>query len=80
VTADYQPIPCVQHEQLEFSVLRKQRLQLEYGENGKSLRETVLPLDVNTRNGAEWLLFRREDGSEAEIRLDAIVAFHSARH
>ena len=35
----------------------------------------MLPLDVNTRNGAEWLKFRREDGSEMEIRLDAIVGF-----
>jgi Rho-binding antiterminator len=71
--AFYQPIPCIQHEQLEYSVLRKQRLQLIYDENGNTLQETVLPLDVNTRNGAEWLLFRREDGSEAEIRLDMII-------
>ena len=75
LTADYQPIPCAQHERLEFSVLRKFRLQLEYVENGERRREKVLPLDVNTRNGAEWLKFQREDGSETEIRLDAITGF-----
>jgi Rho-binding antiterminator len=68
---DYQPIACMQHERLEFSVLRKIPLMLEY--SGK--RERVLPLDVATRNGAEWLKFRREDGSEEEIRLDRIAFF-----
>lgn len=75
MNADYQPIPCAQHERLEFSVLRKQRLRLEYTENGEPRSEKVLPLDVNTRHGAEWLKFRREDGSEAEIRLDTIRSF-----
>lgn len=75
MTPDYQPIPCVQHERLEFSVLRKIPLRLEFVEQGERRHEKVLPLDVNTRNGAEWLKFRREDGSEMEIRLDAIVGF-----
>jgi Rho-binding antiterminator len=35
----------------------------------------VLPLDVATRDGAEWLKFRREDGSHEEIRLDRILSF-----
>jgi Rho-binding antiterminator len=75
MTSDYQPIPCVQHERLEFSVLRKILLRLEFVEQGERKHEKVLPLDVNTRNGAEWLKFRREDGSETEIRLDAITGF-----
>ncbi|HUW49831.1 MAG TPA: transcriptional antiterminator, Rof [Sulfuricella sp.] len=68
---DYQPIACVSHERLEFSVLRRIPLMLEY--SGQRVR--VLPLDVATRNGAEWLKFRREDGSEEEIRLDRIAFF-----
>lgn len=71
----YQPIPCIQHERLEFSVLRRLSLQIEYRDDGAVRSERVLPLDVSTRGGAEWLKFRREDGSEAEIRLDAIVQF-----
>jgi Rho-binding antiterminator len=67
----YQPIACMQHERLEFSVLRRIMLELTYA--GK--RERVLPLDVATRNGAEWLKFRRADGSEEEIRLDRIESF-----
>ena len=68
---EYQPIACILHERLEFSVLRKIPLMLEY--SGKC--ERVLPLDVTTRNGAEWLKFRREDGGEEEIRLDLISSF-----
>ena len=78
MTSDYQPIACAQHERLEFSVLRRLRLQLEYVENGEHKHEKVLPLDVNTRNAGEWLKFRREDGSETEIRLDAICRFSNA--
>jgi len=78
MTPDYQPIPCAQHERLEFSVIRKIPLRLEFVEQGKRRHEKVLPLDVNTRNGAEWLKFRREDGSEMEIRLDAIAGFQES--
>lgn len=69
--AEYQPIACMQHERLEFSVLRRIPLMLEYAGG----RERVLPLDVATRDGAEWLKFRRPDGSVEEIRLDRIESF-----
>ncbi|MFA7241137.1 MAG: transcriptional antiterminator, Rof [Sulfuricellaceae bacterium] len=75
---DYQPIACAQHERLEFGVLRKIPLDMKFVLHGEHKHEKVLPLDVNTRNGAEWLKFRREDGSETEIRLDAISGFFYA--
>lgn len=72
----YQPIPCAQHERLEFSVLRKIPLHLEYLQGTEKISHIVMPLDVATRNGAEWLEFRVIDGDETiEIRLDAIIAF-----
>lgn len=70
---DYQPIACMQHERLEFSVLRRIPLVLKYRLEGHRV-EKVMPLDVATRNGAEWLKFRREDGSVEEIRLDWILS------
>ncbi len=76
MTEPYQPIPCAQHERLEFSVLRRIPLQIVYRDGGGERGERVLPLDVVTRDGAEWLKFRRDDGSETETRLDAIVEFH----
>lgn len=73
----YQPIPCAQHEQLEFSVLRRHMLQLEYREGDVVRREKVYPLDVYTRDGAEWLKFKGDDGIAQEIRLDAIKYFQA---
>lgn len=72
---EYRPIPCMQHERLEFSVLRRLFLELEYVKDGVRHRERVLPLDVNTRSGAEWLIARREHGDVIELRLDAILEF-----
>lgn len=71
----YLPIACMQHERLEFSVLRRIPLKLEYRLEGQHRVEKVMPLDVATRDGAEWLKFRREDGSAEEIRLDRILSF-----
>ena len=73
--ADYQPIACALHEQLEFSVLRKISLELYYADGAGSCRERVMPLDVVTRDRAEWLKFKRENGEVAEIRLDMIISF-----
>ncbi len=69
---DYQPIACMQHERLEFAVLRRIPLHLKL----KDGRELIgLVLDVYTKGGAEWLKIR--DGGEAEetLRLDQIAAF-----
>jgi Rho-binding antiterminator len=71
----YQPIPCAQHERLEFSILRRLGLELEYGKDGVVRREQIRPLDVNTRDGAEWLKFQDADGVVQEISLDTIRYF-----
>lgn len=73
---DYKPITCVQHERLEFSVLRKIPLLLEYHNLSDKIRQIVLPLDVETRGGAEWLKFRVTGSDKIiEIRLDSIISF-----
>lgn len=74
---EYQPISCVQHERLEFSVLRQIPLLLEYHDNlSEKMRQIVLPLDVETRGGAEWLKFKAIGSDEIiEIRLDSIISF-----
>jgi transcriptional antiterminator Rof (Rho-off) len=77
--ADYQPIPCIDHERLEFAVLRRQRLSLRWLDGQGLEREAVvLPTDVATRQGAEWLSYREADGPETELRLDRILSFGPA--
>ncbi|HCA27022.1 MAG TPA: transcriptional antiterminator, Rof [Betaproteobacteria bacterium] len=79
MTKDYRPISCALHERLEFSVLRKIPLILQYyGEDSTVLQEQVAPLDVKTRGSAEWLTFQRGDGSVAEMRLDAMISIQEA--
>lgn len=72
----YTPIACALHERLEFAVLRRHALDLSWKEAGEIRRARVLPLDVYTRDGAEWLKVRLDDGHEMALRLDRICAFH----
>jgi len=64
----YRPIPCIQHERLEYAALTRQWLDVKV--DGKVQR--LLPLDVYTRDGAEWLQARNEVGETVMLRLDAL--------
>ncbi|HAN56414.1 MAG TPA: transcriptional antiterminator, Rof [Betaproteobacteria bacterium] len=76
MTAPYQPIACVQHERLEFAVLKRIPLWLRYRDtNGMHATVKVLPLDVETRDAAEWLSARFEDGHSEILRLDWLLDF-----
>jgi Rho-binding antiterminator len=71
-TRAYQPVSCVFHERLEFAALTGQSMRLlrldEAAEEWSPV--TLWPLDVYTRDGAEWLRCRDAGGSEALLRLD----------
>ncbi len=72
----YLPIACVQHERLEFAVLRRIPLWLRYlAEDGQEHEALVMPLDVQTRQSGEWLMLRYADGSTGELRLDQLQHF-----
>lgn len=71
--SDYQPIACIQHERLEFAVLRRLPLQLKL-HDARAL--SGFALDVFTQDGAEWLKFQRAPGVEELIRLDHIASFN----
>lgn len=70
----YAPVSCVFHERLEFAVLRGLELDLTWSDAAGTRRDRVRPSDVYTRDGAEWLVFRRGDGDQAVVRLDRILA------
>lgn len=70
----YAPISCMAHERLEFAVLRRQRLSLHFLDgHGAEQTLVVLPTDVYTRDGAEWLTCRTDAGQTQVIRLDRIL-------
>lgn len=66
--APYQPISCAQHERLEFAALTRQWLDVCVG--GETQR--LLPLDVYTQDGAEWLKAQTEGGERVTLRLDRL--------
>lgn len=68
----YTPVACVLHERLEYAVLRRLTLELRWSDDSGSHADRVQPLDVTTRDGAEWLTLRRPGGEVLEVRLDRI--------
>ena len=68
--SDYQPIACIEHERLEFAVLRRFSIHL-FLKDGRSLDGQAL--DVYTKEGAEWLKLRDPLGVEHVLRLDEIA-------
>lgn len=70
MSSDYQPIPCIQHERLEFAALKRQWLELTVTAGDCAGHQRLLPLDVYTRDGAEWLVAETESGETVTLRLD----------
>ncbi len=68
--SDYRPIACVEHERLEFAALKRQWLDVTVTAGDQSGRQRLLPLDVYTRDGAEWLVAETESGQRLTLRLD----------
>lgn len=68
--SDYQSIACVDHERLEFAALKRQWLDVNVTAGDRIGRQRLLPLDVYTREGAEWLLAETESGARLTLRLD----------
>lgn len=69
----YTPVACAFHESLEFAVLRRARLRLTYRDGAAEGVVNIMPTDVATREGAEWLSYVSESGESGVMRLDRIV-------
>lgn len=70
---DYQPISCIDHERLEFAVLKKQWLKVTVRQGEKAGTHRLLPLDVYAREGMEWLDAQTESGEVVTVRLDGLT-------
>ena len=68
--SDYRPIACSDHERLEFAALKRQWLDVKVKTGDRAGRQRLMPLDVYTRDGAEWLLAEIESGERLTLRLD----------
>lgn len=70
---DYRPIPCVDHERLEFAALTRQWLEITVDARPRPEVRRLLPLDVYTQDGAEWLRAETDAGDTVTLRLDQLA-------
>jgi transcriptional antiterminator Rof (Rho-off) len=73
--AGYRPIACTLHNRLEAACLRRQPVAITWRDpDGHDHSATVVPRDVRSHAGAEYLL-ADHDGETLEIRLDRLLRF-----
>lgn len=71
---DYIPIDCAEYSRYELAIMRRQWLRLAWRDlDGAPYLEAVQPLDLQTRNKAEFLLARSRSGKQLKLRLDQII-------
>ncbi len=72
--SDYTPIDCELYSHCELAIIRRQRLRVAWRAlDGSTHMEALLPLDLQTRNHAEYMLARDLRGVVLRLRLDRII-------
>ena len=75
----YQPVSCRLHSEYELAILQKRSLCLSWYKEGERMPDLLItPLDIVTRNGAEYLLVNSPaPDATFSIRLDYIIEMRS---
>ncbi len=72
--SDYRAISCDLHSRYELMIMRRARLRVSGISNRGEERDLeVLPLDLVSRSGEEFLLVQTEAGERLEFRLDRLT-------
>lgn len=70
----YKPVSCDLHSQYELAIMHKNKLQLSWLANGGTVAESnISPLDIQTKNKAEYLIAVTATNKNLCIRLDHIT-------
>lgn len=70
----YKPVSCELHSQYELAIMHKNTLCLTWFEDGEPVTKTgITPVDVQTKNKAEFLIAKTAEQEELVIRLDQIT-------
>ena len=71
---DYRPIDCSLYGEYELAIMHGKRLRISWRDTEGSPRiEVLIPVDLRTRQGEEFLVAKDHNGFEREIRLDRIL-------
>ncbi|MCW8901779.1 MAG: hypothetical protein OQK75_03200 [Gammaproteobacteria bacterium] len=69
----YIPISCDLHSQYELAIMHKNMLELSWLSDDELITETnISPIDVQTKDKAEYLIAVTRDNKNLCIRLDHI--------
>lgn len=72
--SDYQPIPCALHSEYELWIMHRRQLQVRWqDEKGEPHGGKLMPRDVYTRAGEEFLVLESDSGERLDVRLDRII-------
>ncbi|OOZ41318.1 hypothetical protein BOW53_04160 [Solemya pervernicosa gill symbiont] len=73
---DYTPIDCGLYSRFEVAIMHRCRLRLSWSDvTGTAHIDTVMPLDLETREGSEYLIAESSLGDAIRLRLDLITSF-----
>ncbi|HWP95194.1 MAG TPA: transcriptional antiterminator, Rof [Gammaproteobacteria bacterium] len=72
--SDYRPIACHIYERYELAIMHRQRLRVRWrDESGMPHLATLVPENLETREGEEFLIARDPGGERLRLRLDRIL-------
>lgn len=71
--SEYTPIDCGLYSQYELAILHHRRLRVSWRDTqGETHIAMLTPRDLQTREGAEFMIAEDQDGQSLELRLDWI--------
>lgn len=70
MTTDYKPLSCIAYERLEHAILAHARLRIVRSDGADDRALQVVPTDLITEQGVEYLAFEDASGAPDRVRLD----------
>lgn len=78
--SEYETVSCASHSEYELWIMHGELLRVRwFDEDGLEHTELLRPVDLETRQGDEYLVARTESDQRRRIRLDKIAAAHPKR-
>ena len=69
----YKPIPCALYDMYEIAIMHGEQLRLVWvDDNLRHNISVVRPVNLETRQSAEFLIARTDEGKTLQLRLDHI--------
>ncbi len=69
----YKPISCAAYDTYEIAIMHGEHLQLVWlDESQRHTISVVKPIDLKTKQGAEFLIATTDEGETLQLRLDHI--------